>query len=201
MDQADLAGPDSKHIGRKSRDFFDRWAPRYDRSAQQRFFFGPAHVAALEAASAADVAPDDILDVGCGTGRLLDRAAQQWPQARLVGIDASPQMINVANRKHDGDARFHFEVADAVLLPFGASRADVAFSTFSHHHWSDQQGAVRDISRVLRPAGLFILANIELCREADSRQSLFGNAGLEVIEQRRPLRLAGAVLLTIGRKS
>jgi ubiquinone/menaquinone biosynthesis C-methylase UbiE len=201
MDQADLAMSDSKDIGRESRDFFDRWAPRYDRSAQQRFFFGPAHVAALKAASAADVAPKDILDVGCGTGRLLERAAQQWPQAHLGGIDASPQMIAEANRKHGGNARFHFEVADAVLLPFGESSVDVAFSTFSHHHWSDQQGGVGEISRVLRPGGVFILANIELCREADSRQQLFGNAGLKVIEQRRPLRLAGPVLLTVGRKS
>jgi len=201
MDQVDVARPDSRDFGRKSRAFFDRWAPRYDRSTQQRFFFGPAHAAALTAASAGGVAPRDVLDVGCGTGRLLERACQQWPEARFVGIDAAPQMIAEAKRKNDGDARFHFEVADAVLLSSRASSVDAVFSSFSHHHWSDQQEGVREISRVLRPGGVFVLVNIELCREADSRQRLFENAGLKVIEQRRPLRLAGAVLLTVGRKS
>ena len=196
--------PDSEDTDRKSRERFDRWAPRYDHSAQQWFFFGPAHAAALEAASAAGVTPKDVLDVGCGTGRLLERAARQWPKARLAGIDAAPLMIAEARKKHGGDARFRFEVADAVALPLGASAVDLAFSTFSHHHWSDQQAGVREIARVLRPGGVFVLAHIRASLlpgpKADSRQSLFENAGLNIIEQHRPLRLAGAVLLTAGRK-
>lgn len=201
MDHTGSTRPDSANSGRQSRDPFDRWAPRYDRSAQQRFFFGPAHAAALAAASAAGVPPRDVLDVGCGTGRLLERAGQRWPEAYLVGVDAAPLMIAQANAKHGGDARFRFEVGDAVSLPFGASSVDVVFSTFSHHHWSSQQAGVREIARVLRPGGVFILANIELCPDAGSRKQSFGNAGLKVIEQRRPLRLAGSVLLTAGRKS
>ncbi|HET6192410.1 MAG TPA: class I SAM-dependent methyltransferase [Trebonia sp.] len=195
---------DSKDTDRESRERFDRWAPRYDRSAQQWFFFGPAHAAALQTASAAGMTPEDVLDVGCGTGRLLERAAQQWPKAHLLGIDAAPLMIAEAKKKHGGDARFRFEVADAVALPLGASAVDLAFSTFSHHHWSDQQAGVREIARVLRPGGVFILAHVRPSLlpgpNADSRQGLFENAGLNVIGQHRPLRLAGAVLLTAGRK-
>jgi len=201
MDQTGIRDSGSQDAGRKSRECFDRWAPRYDRSAQQRFFFGPGHVAALKAARAAGVAPDDVLDVGCGTGRLLERVAQDWPHARLAGIDAAPLMIAEARRKHDGDGRFDFQVGDAVVLPFRALSVDVVFSTFSHHHWSDQQAAVGEIARVLRPGGLLVLANMEVYPAAGVRRTLFEHAGLEVIEQSRPLRLAAAVLVTAGRKA
>jgi len=200
LDQTDITGSGLSDAGRKSRDFFDGWAPRYDSSAEQRFFFGPAHVAVLKAARAAGVAPGDVLDVGCGTGRLLERVALLWPHAHLAGIDAAPLMIAEARRKHDGDGRFDFQVGDAVALPFGPSSVDVAFSTFSHHHWSDQRAAVEAVARTLRPGGVFILANMEIRFAAGVQRKLFENAGLEVIAQRRPVRLAAAVLMTVGRK-
>ncbi|MHB8420905.1 MAG: class I SAM-dependent methyltransferase [Myxococcales bacterium] len=190
---------------------FDRWAPRYDRSVLQRLLFGPTHAAVLQAAVAAGAHPKDVLDAGCGTGRLLERAAAQWPGAQVVGVDAAPQMVAAARGKHGGDARFLFEVGDAAALPLEASSMDLAFSTVSFHHWSDQQGGVREMARVLRPGGVFVLADIWpplLLRPVmrrfhgpASRRRLFENAGLKVIEQRRPLRIGGTVLVTVGRKS
>jgi predicted TPR repeat methyltransferase len=56
---------------------FDQWAPRYDRSLLQAVLFVPTHVAVLNAASEAGAHPRDVLDVGCGTGRLLERAADR----------------------------------------------------------------------------------------------------------------------------
>ncbi len=41
--------------------------------------------------------PESILDVGCGTGRLLRKAKEQWPNARLIGVDAAEKMIRAGN--------------------------------------------------------------------------------------------------------
>ena len=86
----------------------------------------------------------------------------------------------------------------------------MAFSTISFHHWADQLSGVRQVARVLRPGGLFVLADIRpmllllpVMRRfhgSRSRQRLFKDGGLTVVEQRRPLRLGGYVLVTVGRK-
>jgi|HubBroStandDraft_6_1064221.scaffolds.fasta_scaffold797928_2 ubiquinone/menaquinone biosynthesis C-methylase UbiE len=190
---------------------FDRWAPRYDRSLLQAVLFVPTHVAVLNAASEAGAHPRDVLDVGCGTGRLLDRAAALWPDAHFIGVDLSAPMIAEASRKRSGDPRYRFEVADVAALPLDAASVDVALSTISFHHWGDQLGGVRQVVRALRPGGLFVLADFQppwLLRPvmrrfhaARARRRLLGDAGLTVVEQRRPLRMGGQVLVTVGRKA
>jgi ubiquinone/menaquinone biosynthesis C-methylase UbiE len=191
---------------------FDRWAPRYDQSLLQPLLFSPTHIAVLDAAVDAGAHPRNVLDLGCGTGRLLERAAQQWPDAHFIGVDLSSQMIAEARKKHTADGRFRFEVGDAAALSQVVEPAfvDVAFSTISFHHWSDQLGGVLQVARVLRPGGLFVLADIRpplLLRPImrrfhgiRSRQRLFEDGGLTVVEQRRPLRLGRHVLITVGRK-
>jgi ubiquinone/menaquinone biosynthesis C-methylase UbiE len=66
---------------------FNRWAERYDRHWAQRLFFDRIHRAVLALAGASGPAPARVLDVGCGTGRLLEQAAARWPGAELVGVD------------------------------------------------------------------------------------------------------------------
>lgn len=189
---------------------FDRWAPSYDRSLLQPILFRPTHAAVVDAARDAGARPRDVLDVGCGTGALLERAAQQWPEARLIGIDASEQMAAEAGRKHAGDGRYRFQVADAAALPQPDDSVDLALSTISFHHWPDQAGGVAEVARVLRDSGVFVLADIRppwLLRRLmgrfhaeGSRRRLLAAGGFEVIEQRRPWRLGGHVLVTVGRK-
>jgi ubiquinone/menaquinone biosynthesis C-methylase UbiE len=141
---------------------FDHWASSYDRSILQRFMFGPVHDAVLNAFSAAAPPPRDVLDVGCGTGRLLESAARRWTEARLTGIDPSAAMLAVARRKHVDDARFTFKQGDASELPLDAASFDAAFTTMSFHHWGDQAAGIREVARVLRPGGLFVLADVDV---------------------------------------
>jgi ubiquinone/menaquinone biosynthesis C-methylase UbiE len=123
--------------------------------------FGPVHDAVLDALAAAGPAPHDVLDVGCGTGRLLEAAARRWDQVQFTGVDASKAMIVEAQRKHDGDVRFAFKQADAAALPLESASFDAALSTMSFHHWGDQAAGIREVGRVLRPGGLFVLADVD----------------------------------------
>jgi len=196
---------------------FDRWAPSYDRSILQRFMFEPVHEAVLRAFSAASSAPHDVLDVGCGTGRLLEAAARRWGEARLTGIDASEAMVAEAQRKHEGDARFAFRRGDASALPVEAGSFDVVFSTMSLHHWGDQAAGMREVARVLRPEGLFILADADVpllrrlrpflkwtdhvnFREPEGMQRLLEEAGFSVVMWRRFWRVM-RVQLFVSRKT
>jgi len=142
---------------RGRRTLFDRWARNYDRSALQARLFRVVHEEVLQALDSAGT-PHDVLDVGCGTGHLLELATERW-NARATGIDLSGPMIAEACRKYGGDGRFTFERGDASELPLAADAFDAVFSTMSFHHWGDQAAGVREAARVLRPGGHFVLAD------------------------------------------
>jgi len=89
-------------------DRFGRWAPSYDRSLLQRALFGPVQNATLAAVTGHSARPRAILDVDCGTGRLLRRLAVLFPTAELVGADAASGMIEQAQAAVPADLSVRF---------------------------------------------------------------------------------------------
>ena len=109
---------------------FERRSGTYEDSFFQGLFFDRIHRIALNAVPAA-IQPESILDIGCGTGRLLRKAAARWPDARLTGADPAEGMVKEARRLTPG-AQFHVSMAESLALP--DMYADLAFSTTSFHH-------------------------------------------------------------------
>lgn len=188
---------------------FERWSRHYEDSWMQRRVFAPVHSAVL-ALAARLPAPGVILDAGCGTGRLLRAAAQRWPDAALIGVDPAEGMVEVARKLTPG-ATIQRGLAEALPLPDAS--VDLVFSTMSFHHWHDQQAGVREIARVLRPGGHFILADVAPpqfltwlrftrgARSLTTRQRIFAAAGLR-IERQAPVKLDGLpysmIAVTVG---
>jgi len=147
-----------------------------------------------------------VLDVGCGTGRLLRLMHQLWPDAKLTGIDPTPGMVERARQLTPSAT---FEVSFAEALPVSDASVDVVVSTFSFHHWSDQGAGLQEVARVLRPTGYFFLADAVLpawlsrflpwshLRSPAQVRSLFQQAGLYVLHQQSAV--SGRVLITVGR--
>jgi ubiquinone/menaquinone biosynthesis C-methylase UbiE len=135
---------------------FDHWASTYEHSWLQRAFFDRAHHATLALAAGIVHEPVSVLDVGCGTGKLLRRAHIYWPQAQLIGVDPANGMLEIAKRLTP-NATFSTGMAEA--LPLQDASVDLALSTISFHHWQDQAAGIREIARVLRPGGYFILVD------------------------------------------
>jgi ubiquinone/menaquinone biosynthesis C-methylase UbiE len=102
----------------------------------------------------AHAAPRRVLDIGCGTGYLLRRLAQQCPQARhLAGIDPAPSMIQTAAASAR-DERLQFSVGTAERLPYGDGSFDLIVTTTSFDHWADQLRGLHECARVLVAGGL-----------------------------------------------
>jgi ubiquinone/menaquinone biosynthesis C-methylase UbiE len=137
---------------------FNRWAETYDQSVLQPLYFGPIHSKMLDVLvqQRPTEPPRDIIDVGCGTGRLLRAAAARWPHAQLFGVDPAEKMISEAKRFNSGAI---FKVAPAESIPFLDQAADLVLSSLSFHHWADQRKALQEIARVLRHGGRFCLAD------------------------------------------
>lgn len=135
--------------------FFDLWSANYDRPGFQATTYRPIHDAVL--ARLDDVEPDRVLDLGCGTGQLTERLRDRFPDAEVVGIDLSDGMLQKASeRAHTGD----FVRANAQSLPLAAGTLDVVTCTESFHWYDDQEAAVAEMARLLRPGGRLIIASI-----------------------------------------
>jgi SAM-dependent methyltransferase len=100
-----------------------------------------------------------LVDVGTGVGHTLRRLAPSFRTA--VGIDATREMLDagVSLLSDGGVANAVLVQADATALPIGSAVADVVTSRLAAHHFADAPGAFREIARILRPGGLFVLVD------------------------------------------
>ena len=135
---------------------FNRRSATYERSRKQWLFFDRLQRSVLGLVES-EANPASILDIGCGTGRLLRKAGERWPNSRLIGVDPAEGMIERA-RLLMPNAIFYVSMAESLPLPDAS--VDLAFSTASFHHWRDKVQGVREVGRVLRPGGRFFLADI-----------------------------------------
>jgi ubiquinone/menaquinone biosynthesis C-methylase UbiE len=122
---------------------FDRLAPEWDATRVSRERLAPM-IAALE--SLPDP-PRRVLDVGTGSGAVARLAAQLWPGADVLGVDASPGMI--AEARQLGHERY--EVADASKLPFASGSFDLVTL-------NNMIPFFDELARVTRPGGLVAIA-------------------------------------------
>ena len=144
------AGPGTGCAGYVRR--FDGWAASYDRSPLQAVLYRPVHDVVLRYARQHVRYPGMILDVGCGTGCLSARLASAYDRARVVGIDASPGMIQYA-ASTTVPRRSRFAAALAERLPFACAVFDLVVVTLSVSHWRDRAAGLAQISRVMAPDG------------------------------------------------
>jgi ubiquinone/menaquinone biosynthesis C-methylase UbiE len=91
----------------------------------------------------------DVLEVGCGTGLLLDRIGRFARSVR--GVDLSPEMLkHAARRGHD------VQEAPATKLPFDDATFDVTCSFKVLAHVPDVTVALREMARVTKPGGYVV---------------------------------------------
>jgi ubiquinone/menaquinone biosynthesis C-methylase UbiE len=197
-------------------DRFNRWAGTYDRHWMQRIIFGPIQQAVLQLAAEQVSRPSAILDVGCGTGKLLKSAEARFPGAKLVGVDAAIEMVKYAQTSNPTGA-IQFQQAMAEELPFPNASFDLVFSTMTFHHWSNQTRGIAEVARILTPGGRWVLADFvasgfmrqvrSLLRlhqfpERAALEGMLSDAGLKVVTDRRIRRLAGQIaVMAIGAES
>ena len=123
------------------------WDARtYDRSsAPQQEWAGPV------LARLADIAPDaTVLDVGCGTGRVTETLLELVPRGRVLAIDASPEMVELA-RERLGE-RAEVWCGDVLDLELGEP-VDAIVSTAALHWVRDHDALWPRLAHALRPAG------------------------------------------------
>jgi SAM-dependent methyltransferase len=95
-----------------------------------------------------------VLDVGCGTGRWLERTREAGMVP--VGVDRTPGMLAIAAERLPGCS---LAAAEAQRLPFADASFDGVFAVtvLQHIPWAEQARALREMARVLRPGAPLLL--------------------------------------------
>ena len=191
--------------------FFDLWAPNYD-FLLTTVFYQAIHKRLLEYVELPN--QPNILDLGCGTGRLLNRLATQFPTLQGTGLDLSAQMLRQAQQRNRHGVRLVYKQGNAESLPFADHEFDAVFNTLSFLHYPNPQQVFSEVSRVLRPRGLFYLVDSTVREETGAGYFPFSPGGIRLYSSQRREEfglaagleclghhyLLGAILLTVFAK-
>jgi len=100
-----------------------------------------------------------ILEVGCGRGAGARMINKRFKPGALHIMDLDLKMLNLAKRnlRHAGATNVSLCLGDLESLPYQANRFDAVFGFGVLHHLINWRGALLDISRVLKPGGVYFL--------------------------------------------
>ncbi|MDB5850655.1 MAG: SAM-dependent methyltransferase protein [Rhodoferax sp.] len=100
-----------------------------------------------------------VVDVGCGSGRSLAKLQARFKPQRLVGVDIDDEMIGLsaARLAHDG-LQAELKQGSSARLPLDDASVDMVFCHQTFHHLVEQEEALRDFFRVLKPGGVLLFA-------------------------------------------
>lgn len=104
-------------------------------------------------------AGDQVLDCATGTGDLaLAFKRRVGAQGRVVGTDFCPEMLEGAPAKAAKEGlEVHFEVADALALPYPTATFDVASISFGIRNVDDPVKCLQEMARVVKPGGRVVV--------------------------------------------
>jgi SAM-dependent methyltransferase len=127
----------------------DRWvrqADRYD-AAIMDYREALLHAVAIQPG-------ESVLDVGCGCGWSTIEVARAASGGRVVGVDLSRGMLEVARaRAEEAGLAIELQQADAQVHPFDAGEFDVAISSFGVMFFADLEAAFANLGRAVRSGG------------------------------------------------
>ena len=174
----------------KTKQFFNSVADNWDNLNQE--IIGDFDLAGAVRESR----PEDCglaVDLGCGTGVVLDRMLEG--AKGVIGVDTSSRMLDICRKRFgigDGDsARVSLRIGDLEHLPLRDQEADFASINLVLHHLEKPEMALAEARRILSPRGRLFITDF-LRHNDESMRTQFGDRWLGFEESRIAMGLREA---------
>jgi ubiquinone/menaquinone biosynthesis C-methylase UbiE len=100
-----------------------------------------------------------IVDVGCGRGRSFRLLHDKFHPTRMIGIDVDAAMLEIAAQETTAEGlTVEFQQTTSSRMMLDDESVDMVFCHQTFHHLMDQEAALAEFRRVLKPGGLFLFA-------------------------------------------
>ena len=109
-----------------------------------------------------NLSPDAILDCGCGGGRNIKVLLARYPKAVVHGLDYSSAAVDKTrqiNHKAIEEGRCYVVQGDVSVIPFEDNKFDLVTAFETVYFWPDLESCFRQVFRVLKEGGLFLIMN------------------------------------------
>ncbi|MFQ5954187.1 MAG: methyltransferase domain-containing protein [Kiloniellales bacterium] len=115
---------------------------------------------------------EQVLDIGSGPGYLAyDMARSVGPEGRVLGIDVSPDMLELSRRRCEGCANVDFKETEGAKLAIADASFDAAVSIQVYEYIPEVADSVAELYRVLRPGGRAVIMATDwdslICHSSD----------------------------------
>lgn len=138
----------------KIQNLFNLIAPQYDQNNDIISLFMHRFVKKSVVEAIPEVSENaKILDLCTGTGDIAALLKKRFPSADITGVDFSDAMLKIARRKHK---TINFVNADCLKLPYEDNSFDLVTISFGLRNTVSFDKALSEISRVLKPGGIFV---------------------------------------------
>ncbi len=131
----------------------DRWnAQQYKNNSAPQFNWGMQQIEKLDLRG-----DEQVLDIGCGDGRLTAEIAKRVPKGSVLGVDVSANMIDEAQKTFSHIKNLAFVCSDATA--FSADKKFDVVVSFAAFHWiKDQRSVLQNIFQTLKPGGFLFIS-------------------------------------------
>lgn len=138
----------------RSQEFFDASSDRWD-EIRDELFGNRFYLFALAGMVPSGAA---VADLGCGTGSVAEALAPFVE--RVVGVDASPPMLELATQRLERFDNVDLRVGDLESLPLDDGHVDIATMILVLHHLDRPGSAIQEAARCLRPGGRLLIVDM-----------------------------------------
>jgi len=141
-------------------------------------------------AGAIDLKGLDVLEIGCGRGGGTAHVFERFEPRSLIGLDLAAAAVKRARARY-GRPGLRFVGGDAEQLPFANASFDAVLNVESSHCYPNTQRFFEEVSRVLRPGGHLLFADLRHttalapgdAKDVATLRRELEQAGLQVVEE------------------
>ena len=102
-----------------------------------------------------------VLELGCGTGNVIEAVLERYPKTHIAGVDPSEGMRARCAGKFPGDDRVEVREGDALHLPYPEAHFDFVVTNYTLHHLlpEEREPCAAEMARVLKPGGRLLYSD------------------------------------------